>query len=116
MKKFLIFVILPVIMLFATVGCNSKTSSKADRQHNSQNSLDWKGSYTNDTTTIFLNDNGVCRIVTAGNSVGGSYVWEVDGGSIAIVDEEGNVFLYKVCEGYLLSATTGSRLDKVNKH
>lgn len=115
MKKIVLFILLPLAMMFAVSACGSKSSSKTNDGHNSQNSLDWKGSYTNDTTTIFLNDKGVCRIATAGNSVGGSYEWDVDGGSIVIVDENGNISLYTVCEGYLLSPATGSRLEKVNK-
>lgn len=114
MKKLTLISALAVSM-FITAACGNKKSSETSRDtHNAKNSLDWIGSYTNDTITLFLNPQGVCRIVTADNSISGEYVWDVDGGTILVTDENGHLTMYGVYENYILSHT-GSRLNKTSK-
>lgn len=116
MKKLTLISTLIAVMLAIAACGNKKTTSNGSNgdHHNAQNSLDWMGTYTNDTITLFLEEQGVCRTVRADGSTDGEYVWDVDGSTILVTEITGKLTMYKVCEDYLVSHT-GSRLNKISK-
>lgn len=102
--KRLLKLFMVVCCVAVMVGCTSKGKS-------SDHASEWLGTYTDGDMSLILNPQGVCRVVTAGGSVGAEYVWDVDGGAVLVTDETGRLYLFRA-EGAELVSSEGKRLAK----
>lgn len=66
--------------------------------HNAQSSLDWVGTYSNDTLSLTIKEDMVYVKVTSTTSETGEFAWDTGGFIIALVNDSGNMELFKVEE------------------
>lgn len=93
-----------LFILIATTVLASCTSKKNSQEW-------WLGTFSNDTVSLIINPEGVCRIVTADTSIGAEYVWDVDNSALLVTDEHGGLHLFRV-DGKTFISAEGSRFSK----
>ena len=102
MKKILLF-----LVAVAFVACKPAAKEEKWREK------DWLGSFSNDTTTLMLNENGMCTMAWTDSIVGGEYRWDVDYQAIVVTDRNQQVYLY-FRDGKTLKSIEGSVYKKVD--
>lgn len=100
-----VFFLTSLFILSVMAGCSSGKGKSADSEEW------WYGTFSNDTVSLVLNPESVCRIVTADSSVGAEYVWDVDHSALLVTDAKGGLHLYMVDDGMLVSPD-GAKLVK----
>ncbi len=99
-------IMISAILCLASCNNNSSKSTtestdKKTEVHNAQNSLDWAGTYSNDTLKISLDENMIYTRKSPSINESGEFAWDTEGYIIALVDSKGELSLLKVEENRL---------------
>lgn len=105
---------LAIIAILTPISCSNKAEQNRDIATNnntettlpigdcSMTSLDWIGTYSNDSISIILNHDNTFEYITFNTKYNDKFVWDSEGNSI-LINHNNDIYIYKVCENYILS-------------